>query len=115
MKHTPGPWKVETWEYSGSTSRIMIVTDTDAIAEALQLWRPDNHNGELRTKSPSMAETVGNARLIAKAPEMFEALKFVVPIFMTWAANLDNGDYKTETYRHIARIKGLVVELEGEK
>ena len=67
-KHTPGPWRVEDWQYpaTGREHVPTVQTDTDAIAEALPLW----HDTEDRE-----AERLANARLIAAAPELLEALQ----------------------------------------
>ena len=69
--HTPGKWNVETWtRNNGQSSEIVIVSNkTDAVASACPLWRP---NG---TIDQAREEEAANARLIAAAPELLEALK----------------------------------------
>jgi hypothetical protein len=66
--YTPGPWRVETWNYGKSTGSERevptIQTDRDAIAQALDLWPPDERQ----------AERDANARLIARAPTMHALL-----------------------------------------
>ena len=68
-EHTPGPWTVEPWEYQGEPSAIPTIrTERDAIAQVCGLWR----DGESDTE-----EREANARLLAAAPVMLAALKWV--------------------------------------
>jgi len=73
--HTPGPWQVEPWHYRDERGTVLtICTDRDAIAQVCDLWRggePDEGEGE---------QTV-NARLIAAAPGMYDALRELVAEF----------------------------------
>jgi hypothetical protein len=75
-KHTPGPWTVEDWEYKvKGREHVPVIVSTgsnDAVAEALGLWR----NGE-----DSEEERNANARLIAAAPDLLEALQGFVNHF----------------------------------
>lgn len=65
--HTPGPWHVETWQYEqGKRSEIMVQTNQDAICKVENLWCPDDRHDE----------KLANARLIAAAPAMLDALQF---------------------------------------
>ena len=63
-KHTPGPWHVRTFD--GSQWSIDAVGDLP-IAQAQQL-RPVRFD-------PKQNERTANARLIAAAPELLEALQ----------------------------------------
>src|SRR5690349_6978861 len=71
-KHTPGPWTAE---------RVLIKTSAynevgyvcHGSTVVAQTWTPGNgapHHAQVE-------ETLANARLIAAAPEMLEALKYV--------------------------------------
>jgi hypothetical protein len=64
--HTPGPWRIETWIYQNAREVVTIQTDKDAIATACNLWRDGDD---------STFEVMANARLIAAAPELLEALQ----------------------------------------
>lgn len=66
MSHTKGPWKVKNWKYAspGRESVPTITNGQDAIAEVFPLWCPDDRGDE----------RAANARLIAAAPELLEAL-----------------------------------------
>ena len=63
-KHTPGPWKVG--RHSDERTLVVGGPDTDGICECYD-W-----NGPHVTGKP-------NARLIAAAPELLEALKAALP------------------------------------
>ena len=63
MKHTPGPWRVEQWNYKDRENVPTVQTDTDAIAQVCELW-PQN---DLQDRQ---AERDANARLIAAAPDL---------------------------------------------
>ena len=68
MEHTKGTWKATRWNI-GDGWRVHVLhtadNDThDAICD-LETWQTDK-------------ETVANARLIAAAPELLEALKTII-------------------------------------
>jgi hypothetical protein len=60
MKHTPGPWKAVT--YSGEFDQPLVTSNDGFIA---------------RLNSFSNRQHEANAKLIAAAPEMLEALQAV--------------------------------------
>jgi len=69
-EHTKGPWKVATWHYPQASlevdrEKIIVQSDHDIIAQMLRLWHPDRREKEMEA----------NARLIANAPALLEALK----------------------------------------
>ena len=73
-KHTPGPWKVVKPNNPGpqqENDRLIATKDKKHVAEIFQYQNHKNQNG------PSLA----NARLIAAAPELLEALKNMVDVF----------------------------------
>jgi hypothetical protein len=72
--HTPGPWKADRWDIgTGEAKRPQIVVQsaTDCVAYIQTLWVPDVRH----------AEEMANARLIAAAPEMLEALKLLATTY----------------------------------
>ena len=65
-QHTPGPWRVEVWNYHVLYEHVpTIVAAQDIVAEATSLCGMDSDRED---------ERAANARLIAAAPEMLEAL-----------------------------------------
>lgn len=72
-KHTPGPWRIETWNYDKATpprEALMVQTDRDAVAEVCNIWQNAN---EVERRDVE-AEKQANARLIAAAPALLAAL-----------------------------------------
>lgn len=59
-EHTPGPW------HYGGLTRFVTDGEGEPVARV-----------ELRKASPTHEECVANARLIAAAPELLEALKHI--------------------------------------
>jgi hypothetical protein len=64
-QHTPGPWHFDGQEFND-----VLEADGELVAVALHL----------RTRKPerSLAEAAANARLIAAAPDLLEALRDLV-------------------------------------
>jgi hypothetical protein len=63
-KHTPGPWKFASVEASGLPSRIV---GEEGVTVASPTWG-DHRNHTI----------LANAHLIAAAPDMLEALEYIV-------------------------------------
>ncbi len=61
MSHTPGPWKIDTESETSCCKRYIQSSAGEYIGEI------SSDSGE--------TETVANARLIAAAPKLLEALK----------------------------------------
>ena len=64
MKHTPGPWEIVTDSYG----RAFIRHPLDAE------HREQGYFAQVRDYTASKEKTMANARLIAAAPLMYEAL-----------------------------------------
>lgn len=75
MKHTPGPWHYRT--HDGSIGSI-DAADGTAVAQAFQV--------NPISVDLTQASRVANAKLIAAAPELLEALKEALP----WIGGLAN-------------------------
>ncbi len=96
-RHTPGPWQ----HIGGDGRKERWIGDKDAVTlcvveSARYRYDPD--------------ELEANARLIAAAPEMLEALKWCVETFDGLAAvypSLDNE-------RGFARAKAVIKKAKGE-
>lgn len=70
-QHTPGPWSVETWPAREGDEqkrpRLVILADGGYLTELEDTFDRETH-----------AAQEANARLIAAAPEMLEALRLVM-------------------------------------
>lgn len=82
---TSGPWKLETESRSADGSDLLVTTPDGAwnIADCR------DHNG-LGVDDVSQAEA--NARLIAAAPDLVDALLLERGILLRLAQELDSGD-----------------------
>jgi hypothetical protein len=73
--HSPGPWIIET--------RLHVHAIKDANGQDLtyQDTEPQPDAGSVTSRGRSANETLANARLIAAAPELLEALQDLFDIF----------------------------------
>lgn len=103
-KHTPGPWTVQ---------RIDI--DCGIIQWAIELpdMRVIAHTGA----DVSVAQDKANARLIAAAPEMLQALKEIVFEFECQydTANEPEGVMEKARLKVIKQCKKAIAKAEGKK
>lgn len=83
-KHTPGPWKARR--------------DSELDHEGKLRFEIYSHKGEAITGWGCVRQTEANARLIAAAPEMLEALKDL----MTFIPDSGNPDSKIAICRKAA-------------
>lgn len=81
--HTPGPWVID----SGERLRVIAEGTPWSIAEC-------THRSDV-----GLGERVANARLIAAAPEMLEALERVADLY-------PDHDYLGKVYDAIDKAKG---------
>jgi len=78
MKHTPGPWKIWVDDFG-----IICVESKDTIIANNLL---DTNDKDLSPEE--IEEYTNNARLIAAAPDLLEACKYVV----SWHREHDSGE-----------------------
>jgi len=74
-KHTPGPWRIS------AESQSIVEQDNQAIGSKLGLLIATAHGYTDSGYFPDDDEGVANARLIAAAPELLEALKIFLNEF----------------------------------
>ena len=76
-KHTPGPWTIKAWYYRrpGSGESWFIFDSKDQVMHS-----PGGDAGTMRSPEPytGYGFTEADARLIAAAPELLEALELVM-------------------------------------
>lgn len=82
MKHTPGPWHYRT--HDGSIGSI-DAADGTAVAQAFQV--------NPISVDLTQASRVANAKLIAAAPELLEALKEITEAFEGRCADWENPEF----------------------
>lgn len=100
--HTPGPWMIQ------SRDNDLLFDVVDSRTESKLIAGPFRH--ELPTVKGN-SETIANARLIAAAPELLEALETIV----CWqdvdsiGARLTSAQMLTQARAAIAKAKGEAV------
>ena len=99
-QHTPGPWKVEK-ELSSRLAEWLITMDAGdrgrgiAIAETV----------------PATGRELANARLIASAPELLEALKHCEDVFMRYEISRVDGEEITD--KALQTIRAAIAKATG--
>lgn len=87
MKHTKGPWKIET--HAGN----------------VEVWHQDTHvttiNKNAKASYEITAMDVANAHLIAAAPEMLEALEKALHDLEALRLSSDEDDYPLEVVSYL--------------
>lgn len=81
-KHTPGPWSVRP------TATNFIIDASDGLRVTALSWQPLSYRMPHATK----AEAEANARLIASAPDLLEAL-ILLEAEMVASGNAGSEDY----------------------
>lgn len=82
MSHTPGPWThgIELHCYTDGTTKTyggdQVYAGNYAVCQVYNLWT--NATVEEMADEPTLQVCLANARLIAAAPELLEALKRIV-------------------------------------
>jgi hypothetical protein len=86
-QHTPGPWNCVEKGYKGLAAGIVRDKYNDPVA--------DCRYSEIASRDAKSPETIdANARLIAAAPEMYEALKRLYPL--AWKGDISISPSKPE-------------------
>jgi hypothetical protein len=78
-KHTPGHWEIAP--YNGENIRFIVTEENCLVADCWPSVDPYYRNAnDKRYKSPRKPNEA-NARLIAAAPDLLEALEFMLSVF----------------------------------
>lgn len=88
-KHTPGPWRQDDPPFNAD-----IKSDHGNVAIAI--WSGNTGNSEYCAVT-NLAEAMANARLIAAAPRLFEALKKLLSV--------ETSEYPAFERGHDAQVK----------
>jgi len=103
-KHTPGPWK----KCGGATPHFCSVhSKSGYIVFGMADHQYDKEQGK-KIKAPDMWEQQANARLIAAAPELLEALKEAIEF-----ANAANHHIAGQNLPVSEKWIGIVANAEG--
>jgi hypothetical protein len=93
MKHTPGPWSLDELDSAGSIAIYQLNAPTRSALAELEI--PD-------------VESEANARLIAAAPELLDALENLLALVEGECPSLLEDDHHyTQVKAAIAKAKGV--------
>lgn len=104
MSHTPGPWVV--WGVSSNDGESEVVSNRDGSKTIC--WTADTYN-EDEDEGEATDEDLSNARLIAAAPELLEALEAAKGTIEYLLSNDDNGP----AYNCLELISSAISKAEG--
>ena len=105
--HTPGPWKI----CMHMESDDLVVRSDDIYQDIVANCQCDSYS--LTNQVGAAAEREANARLIAAAPEMLEALRAVLPVLEglakerhVMAGEARRGEHRDKLHTAIAKAEG---------
>lgn len=105
VKYTSGPWYVDG--FNGRHEYIRQVSDSDVCVAQMPHWH-DEHRNELQA----------NARLIAAAPEILEALEALLPFLPDRNAALNyaatNDGRVGASYVAVDQARAIIRKAKGE-
>lgn len=105
-EHTPGPWKAE--QANGCDETAMFVTGNGCTVAACY--------GDWHDQAPD-SEQRANARLIAAAPELLEALKNTTAYLAVQLRNVEPGPatapVRMEMEADLRRARAAIAQAEG--
>jgi hypothetical protein len=108
-KHTPGPWSV--FRRDGYSTYIHAINEGDEI-NTFQV--ASCYCATSRKYFPTRDEAEANARLIAAAPELLEALKDAADAIEHWGAYVpEYFQSKHDLEADIDRARDTIAKVEG--
>jgi hypothetical protein len=112
MKHTPGPWAYSRWDQFGD-ARFYVFQAEGAP------YTPNYSDIATLIAETVSGERVqiqeANARLIAKSPELYDLIKYVLEKGTCYSSAIERskGDCDFEEWGE--KAKELIKQIEGEK
>lgn len=100
--HTPGPWKV----YHPISTAESLGIDA-ASGESVVVWG-ERHEGIIGERREA------NARLIAAAPELLEALRFCIPALEWSVANSPSAVRRSSARSDLEIARAAIAKATGE-
>ena len=100
-QHTPGPWKATY----GNDMSISIVAPGNAVYDELSICRV--------SAKDNSKEREQNARLIASAPELLEALEDILLGAEAYAKTVTNPEYRAMWDGQLAKARSAIARAEG--
>ncbi len=106
-KHTPGPWEVFIDDSGGKWTGWPLSIDATSITDKTVVRTGGQFPYKWDAKT-SQTEAIANARLIAAAPDLLEALMDAVDAWETHCESGDmmQGDWVCDARAAIAKARG---------
>ena len=122
-EHTPGPWKHRPYQYAGAAQSVSIVivdaNEAHYGCVIANVSAPNHHDGYIPARMAQ--ERIANARLIAAAPDLYDALSRVGDVLEIWEAegsltNAEDNLVKTtaEAVALASCIRAALAKARGE-
>lgn len=114
-KHTPGPW-----EYAPSTDAHgpYVSGPYGDVADCYTMTNPNHaavvNGGDSQPHHFCGEEADANARLIASAPELLEALEAMINNYVALANSGDCGNWDPEEEPQIIAARAAIAKARGE-
>lgn len=113
--HTPGPWRAALdpdWQRREDEHRVEVACIPHGCWDAIDVFGPKAAHHDC----DSPAQHIANARLIASAPEMYEALKTLVAQILDYerANNLSPSPGRKYCWDSTERAVAAIAKAEGE-
>jgi hypothetical protein len=109
-KHTPGPW-IQVFRADNKTMQRYIVNETGVTGFPVYIATVESETDHPRNsyRAPGL-EAEANARLLAAAPELLEALEHMVAV-SNWATTIQSEEQYDEM---IASAEAAIRKAKGE-
>jgi len=110
-QHTPGPWKVEVWDYSHATPprKELNVQSAKNLLATLQCDHDENNEFIV-----PKAEAEANARLIAAAPDLLAALVSIEGLLFEAHSDIpEEMRARRDVNSALTRARAAIAQAEG--
>ena len=108
MKHTPGPWTADNWVYKDPQTNITENIVPVVLGKKFRIAAIDSDNGKDNPYTIPLSEAKANARLIASAPELLDAV-----LMLLGCTDLNTDDLDETSIETIEMAKKAIAKAKG--
>lgn len=114
MSHTPGPWYYHFAAWVGEESEDGDYHGAFGITNrSKEEFQADGQRGDLVAYVPWDCDHVANARLMACAPEMLDALRLAADALDLAQAQVDSENDRYNLCKRLVAVKRVIAKAEG--